>query len=355
MTEIMKKLCLALLIACLPFGCASQKTSEAPNSEDMPQTSETDQTDGTSALSEVQSIQLPGVEGRIDHMAVDSQEGRLFVAALGNDTLEVVDLKAGEPTDEIKGLKEPQGVVYVPETDKLLVSNGEGASLSIYDGRSLDLIKEIELDEDPDNVRYDPATGYAYVGYGSGEKSALGVVDVEKGIKVTDIKLSGHPESFQLEGEGTRIFVNVPTSGQVEVVDTEKAAVVEEWTIGGSAKNFPMALDETDNRLFVGTRSPAKLLVLDTGTGKTLTTLDSSGDADDIFYDAKDKHIYVSGGEGTISDFKQADPDNYSLISKVDTAEGARTSLFVEESALLYLAVPHQGSQRAEIRVFQTT
>jgi len=315
---------------------------------------EASQANDSSTLRQVQSIQLPGVEGRIDHMAVDLQGERLFVAALGNNTLEVVDLKAGKRTDEIEGLREPQGVVYVPEADRLFVSNGEGASLDVYDGQSLELVDRVELGQDPDNVRYDPATGRVYVGYGSGKGSALGVIDVGKDAKIADIKLSGHPESFQLENEGKRIFVNVPTSGRVEVVDREQGAVIETWAVEDAAENFPMALDEADHRLFVGTRSPAQLLVLDTERGEMVAELDSSGDTDDVFYDSEAKRIYVSGGEGAISVFEQTDPDDYRLIGNVDTAEGARTSLFVTESRTLFVAVPHRGSQQAEVRALET-
>ena len=347
----MKKLSLllplALLIAVAAFGCSSQTPSTS-------QTSETSQEGGTSALRQIQSIPLPGVEGRIDHMAIDSQGGRLFVAALGNNTVEVIDLTAGKVTDEIKDLKEPQGVAYVPEGDKLLVTNGQGNTLDIYDAQSLRLLNQVTLGEDTDNVRYDASSGYAYVGYGTGNDSALGVVDVSKGAKVADIKLSGHPESFQLEESGRRIFVNVPTAGQIAVVDRDKGSVIETWPLSEARENFPMALDEADHRLFVGTRSPAKLLIFDTQTGKQVTSLDSSGDADDIFYDAKNKRIYVSGGEGAISVFEQINPDNYKLLGKVDTAQGARTSLFVNDSGMLYVAVPRRGSQQAEIRAFQT-
>src|SRR5215211_9349941 len=191
----MKKLSLVVLIALIAvtaYACSSRTTSTS-------QTDETSPTGGTSALEQVQSIQLPNVEGRIDHMALDSQGGRLFVAALGNNTLEVIDLKTGKVTDEIQGLKEPQGVAYVPEDNKLLVTNGDGDSLDIYDAQSRKLLNQVVLGDDPDNVRYDAATGYAYVGYGTGNASALGVVNVQNGTKVSDIKLSGHPESFQLE------------------------------------------------------------------------------------------------------------------------------------------------------------
>src|SRR5215208_1902490 len=332
---------LALLIAIAAVGCAFQK-SETPQGSD------------TSALRQVQSIQLPDVTGRIDHMSIDSQGGRLFVAALGNNTVEVIDLKAGNRTEEIKNLQEPQGVVYVPEGNQLLVSNGEGDSLDIYDGTSLKLLNQVELGDDPDNIRYDATTGYAYVGYGTGNSSALGVVDVGTGTKAGDIELSGHPESFQLESSGTRISVNVPTSGQVAVVDREKGSVVDTWPIENAKENFPMALDESSHRLFIGTRSPATLLVLDTETGKMITSLDSSGDADDIFYDATNQRIYVSGGEGAISVFEQRDPETYSLEGRVDTAKGARTSLFVPDSGTLYVAVPPNGSQQAEVRALQT-
>lgn len=343
----MKKLALVLLIAVAAVGCASQTTTTS-------QPDETPQAGGTAALEQVQAIELPNVAGRIDHMALDPQAGRLFVAALGNNTLEVIDLKAGKPTDEIKGLKEPQGVAYVPEDNKLLVTNGDGDTLDIYDAQSLKLLNQVVLGDDPDNVRLDATTGYAYVGYGTGNGSALGVVDVRTGTKVSDIKLSGHPESFQLEDSGQRIFVNVPTARHIAVVERDKGSVVETWPLSNAAENFPMALDEGNHRLFVGTRSPAKLLVFDTETGTQVTSLESSGDADDIFYDAKNKRIYVSGGEGAISVFEQTDPANYSLLDKVDTAEGARTSLFVPDSATLYVAVPQRGSQQAEVRAFQT-
>src|SRR5215203_3716248 len=343
----MKKLSLVLLIAVAVVGCASQTTTTS-------QSDETSQTGGTSTLEQVQAIALPNVAGRIDHLALDPQADRLFVAALGNNTLEVVDLKAGTVTDEIKGLKEPQGVAYVPEDKKLLLTNGDGDTLNIYDGQSLKLLNQVVLGDDPDNVRYDATTGYAYVGYGTGNGSALGVVDVRTGTKVADITLSGHPESFQLEDSGQRIFVNAPTAGHIAVVDRSKESVVETWPLSNATENFPMALDDGNHRLFVGTRSPAKLLVFDTETGTLVTSLDSSGDADDIFYDTQNKRIYVSGGEGAISVFEQTDPDNYSLLDKVDTAEGARTSLFVPDSGTLYVAVPHRGSQQAEVRAFQT-
>jgi DNA-binding beta-propeller fold protein YncE len=327
-------LVLAVLVACASFGCG------APVHK-------------TSALQRVQTIRLPGVAGRIDHLAVDLTDQRLFVAALENNTLEVVDLKAGKRIDEIEGLQEPQGLAYVPMRHELIVTNGGGGTADIYDTRSLEQLLQVNLGSDPDNVRYDPATDQAYVGYGEGSGAALAVLDLKTGTKIADINLSGHPESFQLEKNGQRIFVNVPDSGQVEVVDREQGSVVATWPIQDASENFPMALDEADHRLFVGTRSPPKLLVLDTETGKTVASLSSVGDADDIFYDAKAKRIYVSGGDGAIRVFEQKDANHYKPLGEVSTAEGARTSLFVPETRRLYLAVPNYGTQQAEVRVYE--
>ncbi len=307
----------------------------------------------TSALRRVQTIRLPGVEGRIDHLAADLTDRRLFVAALENNTLEIVDLKTGKRIDQIEGLQEPQGVAYVPASHKLIVTNGAGATADVYDARSLERLLQVDLGPDPDNVRYDPTTDRAYVGYGEGSGAALGVLDLKSGTKVMNIKLSGHPESFQLEKNGDRIFVNVPDSGRVEVVDRKRGSVVATWPIRGASENFPMALDEADHRLFVGTRSPPKLIVLDTDTGKTIGSLDSVGDADDIFYDAQAQRIYVSGGAGSIGVFEQKNADHYKPLGELSTAAGARTSLFVPETRRLYLAVPDYGAQQAQLRVYE--
>jgi DNA-binding beta-propeller fold protein YncE len=323
-----------LLVACVLLGCEAQ-------------------TQKTSALRRVQTIPLPGVQGRIDHLAVDLADGRLFVAALENGTLEVVDLKSGKRVGQVGGLQEPQGVAYIPGTHRLIVSEGGRGFADVYDARTLRREDEIPLGPDPDNVRYDPATDRAYVGYGGGADSALGVIDLKTDTQVADIKLSGHPESFQLEKNGERIFVNVPDSGEVEVVDRNKGSVVATWPIKGASENFPMALDEADHRLFVGTWSPARLLVLDTETGKTVANLGSVGDADDIFYDAKAKRIYVSGGGGATRVFAQKDANNCESLGEVSTAEGARTSLFVPELRRLYVAVPDYSGQQAAIRVYE--
>jgi len=210
-------------------------------------------------LRQVQTIPLPGVEGRIDHMSVDVQTQRLFVAALGNNTLEVLDLRAGKLLTSIIGLREPQGVFFVARENKLFVANGDDGTCRIFDGSSFKLLQTAHFQSDADNVRYDAAPNQIYVGYGEG---ALGVLDAATSKKLADIALRAHPESFRLEESGPRIFVNLPNANHtIAVVDRSKRSVVATWQREAQA-NFPMALDEADHRLLVVTRRPPLLVVL---------------------------------------------------------------------------------------------
>jgi DNA-binding beta-propeller fold protein YncE len=302
----------------------------------------------TTALKPAGVITLDGVEGRIDHLAVDAKRGRLYVAALGNDTVEVIDLKVGKRVGSIAGLKKPQGVAVVAESGRLIVASGDDGKCRVY-GENQKLLGTVDGLDDADNVRYDADAKLAYVGYGDG---ALAVIDPEAVKKVADIKLDGHPESFQFEGKGKRIFVNVPSAKQVVVIDRGKRAVVAKWEVKDAGANFPMALDEANHRLFLGCRKPAKVLVIDTESGRTVAAVDCAGDADDVFYDAARNRVYVSGGDGTVSVIEQSGPDGYKNVGKVESAAGARTSLFVPASGTLYVAVPHRGAQRCELRAY---
>ena len=294
------------------------------------------------------TIEMPDVQGRIDHLSIDIKGERLFVAALGNNTLEVIDLKAGKRAKTIGELKEPQGIRYVPETNRLYVANGNDGSVRIFDASSYAPLKTVDYGDDADNLRYDSGRKRIYVGYGGG---ALAEIDGE-GNKVGETKLDAHPESFQLEEGSPRIYVNLPKSRKVAVVDREKHTIIATWGTGMAFANYPMALDEGDHRLFVVTRLPARLLVFDTSTGKIIQKLSVVGDCDDVFYDKNRKRIYASGGEGAISVFEQKDADHYTESARITTVKGARTSFFSPELDRLFLAVRREGSQSAAIQVF---
>ncbi len=184
-------------------------------------------------------------------------------------------------------------------------------------------------------------------------KGALAVINATSGKLVGNIGLPGHPESFQLEKSGHRIFVNVPTDNSIIVADEENLSLISKWTLTNALQNFPMALDEGNHRLFVGFRDPPKVIVFNTESGREVATLGTARDVDDIFYDGTNKQIYVSAGEGAIDIFKQRDADHYDPVNRIQTAQGARTSLFIPKINQLYLAVPEHQGQQAQILVYE--
>src|SRR6266700_3051832 len=229
---------------------------------------------GDAPLKLKQTIPLPGVEGRIDHLALDAASDRLFVCALGNNSVEVLDLRKGERIHSITGLGAPQGIAYIPELNRIFVANDKGGICKIYDGKSFQAVAQLDFKDDADNVRYDSPTKKIYVGFGSG---GIGVVNAVDGKQIGSIKLSAHPEAFELEKNGKRIFVNVPNSRHVAVIDRDKSEVVATWKTDLAFANFPMALDEANHRLFVGCRLPSKLVVLNTESGDMVAKIDISG------------------------------------------------------------------------------
>jgi hypothetical protein len=309
----------------------------------------TGQCQDTAPLRLVQTIPLPHVEGRLDHMAIDLKGRRLFVAALGNNTLEVIDLPSGKRVRSVGALAEPQGLLYIPELNLVFVTNGGDGSLRIFDGQTLALVDTVKFSDDADNIRYDETKKEIYLGYGRG---ALAIVDAKSKKRIADIALSGHPESFQLEESGARVFANVPSANHVAVVDRSKRAVIATWPLDGARANFPMAFDEPGKRLFVGCRKPARVLVYNTASGKIVAGLDIGRDVDDIFFDSASRRLYASSGEGFLHVFQQADSDRYRTVGKIPTATGARTCLFVPKQGRLYLAVPRSRERQAEIRVY---
>jgi len=305
---------------------------------------------GEPVLEAVATIEMPGVKGRIDHLSVDLKRHRLFVAALGNNTVEVVYTEHHRHEKSLPGFEEPQGVLYLPDPDRLYVANGNGERLDILDGNSFAPVKRIAKLPDADNVRYDAGAGRVVVGYGKG---ALQMLDPTSGEAAGEIRLPAHPESFQLERNGARIFVNVPDARQIAVLDRSKRTLEAAWEVPGARSNFPMTLDEAGRRLFVGARSPAVMLVYDTGSGKVVAKLPIGGDTDDLFYDPKRKQVYVICGEGRVDVFRQDDADHYSQAGSVGTAARARTGLFVPEEGRLYVAAPAVDKASARILVYR--
>ena len=233
------------------------------------------------------AIPLPNVEGRIDHLAFDGMRGRLYVAALENNTVEVTDTMNSTHVKSLSGFHEPQGIVVVPDVKAVAVANGNTGTLQLIDAESYEVRRTVPVGGDADNVRYDASAKRLYVAYEGG----LAAVDPGSAQILQRVPIAGHPESFQLETSGLRIFVNVPDSAQIVIADRKTASVVSRWPTTSARANYPMALDEPTHRLFVGCRQPATLLVYDTATGKVVTSLPIVGDVDDLFYDGARKRL----------------------------------------------------------------
>jgi DNA-binding beta-propeller fold protein YncE len=302
----------------------------------------------------LQTTTLPSVQGRIDHFDVDVAGHRLFMSALGNNTLEVFDLRANKLIHTIPGLREPQGVTYAPDSNRIFVANGDDGTLRIFDGSTYALLNTLHFSTDADDTRYDAATKHIVVGYGDEKDAGLATLDSATGKLLDTIKLPAHPESFQLEDSGPRIFINIPDAGNiVAVADRNEKKIVATWQLGGAQDNFPMALDDADHRLFIACRTPADVLVLDAASGKILARVASVSHADDLWYDAAHKRIYVSGGGGFITVIAQQDADHYQRVAQIKTLPGARTSILVPQLNRFYLGVWGHPTQPAELRVYE--
>jgi DNA-binding beta-propeller fold protein YncE len=296
-----------------------------------------------------QKILLGEVRGRIDHLAVDLPRQRLFVAELGNDSLGVVDLAAGKVLRRIGGLAEPQGVAYDPASDTVFVADAGDGVVHRFTGAELTPLDPIRLGDDADNVRLAPKDGQVVVGYGEG---ALALISTASGKLDAKIPLPGHPESFQLERDGPRIFVNVPDAQGIIVVDRTTGRQVASWNIADAGANFPMALDEAAGRLLTVYRRPALLAVFATRSGAPLARLPACGDTDDVFLDAKRQRVYLSCGAGFLEVIQQRG-ESYEEVARIPTIAGARTALFVPESDRLYLAARAGGGEGAAVWVFR--
>ena len=301
-------------------------------------------------LRQVGVIRLPNVNGRIDHLGFDAERERLFVAALGNGTVEVVDTARLAHLKSLPGFHEPQGIAAVPDLKAMAIANGGTGTLQLVDAQTFETRWTLQAGDDADNVRYDAAAKRLYVAAVGG----LIAVDPFTGKKVGQIAIDGHPESFQLEAKGTRVVANLPGVLHSSVVAADRATskVTAQWTPEGCAGNYPMALDAQMSRVLVGCRRPATLAMIDARAGALVTSIEIVGDTDDLFYDEARSRVYVIGGEGFV-DVIERDGDRLKRVGRTSTRGGARTGLWVASQNRLYVAVPARSGQPAEIRVFE--
>ena len=308
----------------------------------------------------IQTIPMPNVKGRIDHMDVDVKGKRLFVAGLENGSVEVVDLQAGKWLKSIPGFKKTQGISYVPSLNKLFVASGDDGMVRVFRGDTLDLLDSIKLDLGPNRVAYDPHTQLLYVGYGGKDAGKdygeIGIIDAKTDKHLGDVKVEAHPSELLLDESGKTLFVFVSVASVVQVIDTKKREVVSTWPTS-SKRNGDGALDEKNQRLLIGTRTPPQMVAMDSQTGKEVTTLSTVEGMDGVYFDPRLKRIYISGGRdhdvGYIFVYLQKDADHYETIGKIPTKSGAGTSFWSPELNRYYVAAPAHDSDEAAILVFE--
>ncbi len=301
------------------------------------------------ALKPAGIVPLPHVEGRIDHLAADTAGGRLYVAALGNNSVEVVDVRNRAVIHSITGLDEPQGCLLLPG-NRLAVTGGGDGTVRIFSDSTFQQLQQYGLRDDADNIRLSPDGSEIVVGYGTGAVAMIDATTLElKG----EIVLAGHPESFQMERGSKTVYINDPATAQVLVGNGETGNVMGRIPLKEAGGNFPMALDESHHRLFVGCRTPARLMVIDTETGKVAGSAEIHRDADDVYYDDVNDCVYVSCGEGFL-DVLREEAGKVVRVMDVPTFKGARTCCFQPRTGMLYVAAPRQGKRDACIEIFST-
>ena len=313
---------------------------------------------GKQPLRVVQTIPLPNVKGRLDHMDVDVKGKRLFVAGLENGTFEIVDIDAGKWLRNIPGFKKAQGALFVPELNKLFLASGDDGMLRIFRGDTLELLESIHLEPGPNRVVYEPKSKLVYVGYGGKDAGKdygeIGIIDARQDKHVGDIKVVAHPSELLLD-EGKTLFVFVSIASRVQVIDTDKREVLSTWPVT-SQRPGDAAFDGSTSRLFIGTRAPAEMVVMDSKSGKEVAHLPTPEGMDGVYFDAARKRVYVSGGRdlpvGFVYVYQQRDADHYETIGKIPTRGGAGTSFWSPELDRYYVAAPASEKEQAAILVY---
>ena len=308
----------------------------------------------------IQTIPMPNVKGRMDHMDVDLKGGRLFVAGLENGTVEVVDLKAGKWSRSAPGIKAPQGIAYLPEMNKVYVANENDDSLKVLRGDTLALLKTIPLELGSNRVTYDPHSGHLFVGYGGAsakqDHGELGIIDPKTDQLIGKVPVGIRPAEILMNKTGETLFVFESRGNVIQVVDARKSKLLHAWPVSNQRPGDG-AFDEANHRLFIGTRNPPSMVVMDATNGKEVASLPTVEGMDGVYFDVSLKRVYVSGGRdndvGYIFVYQQRDADHYTQIGKIPTRSGAGTSFWSPEHNRYYVAAPANDKEQAAILVFE--
>jgi DNA-binding beta-propeller fold protein YncE len=311
-------------------------------------------------LTLVQTLLLQGVTGKFDHFAIDLTGKRLFAAATGNHSVEVIDLTTGKVEQSILGLGKPHGLVWDDSTQKLYVADGMLAELLVYKSSpnlQLTLAGKLKLSDDADDMIYNQTDHLLFVGHGGSDAAnppRIAVVDTDNFHLKADIPVAAHPEALDIDLQSQRIFANIADSSEIALLDGNGKAKTGTWKLANASHNVPLAYDAEDHLLYVACRAPATLLALDGSTGKEMSRIPTGEGADDLFYDPGSRRVYVISGAGEV-DVYQADSNSaFHSLGVIQTAAGAKTALFVPSQSRLYVGLPGADGKPAEIRIYSS-
>ena len=308
----------------------------------------------------MQTVPMPGVKGRLDHLDVDVKGQRLFVSGLENGSVEVVDLEAGKWLRRISGFNKPQGIAYVRALNKIFVASGDDGTLRVFRGDTLAPLDSIQLELGPNRVAYDPGRKLLYVGYGGKDAGRdygeVGIIDAAKDVKASDVEVAAHPAELLLNESADTLVVLIPAASKIQVIDTRQRKVVSTWPVS-SQRPGDAALDESAKRLFLGTHLPPQMIAMDSTTGREVANLPTMEGMDGVYFDSKLRRIYVSGGRGFdvgfVYVYQQQDLDHYTQIGTIPTRSGAGTSFWSPELNRYYVAAPANDKDDAAILVYE--
>ena len=305
----------------------------------------------------VRTTDLPGIEGDLDHLAIDTAGQRLFVAAEDNGTLRVIDLKTGKLERTVKGFKNPHSILYLPDQSELYVTDGSKA-VQVLDSKTFAVKKTIPTTPGADSIGVDPKNHILYTITGGKDvpmnHSALTEIDTKSARLVKELPIDAiHVEAMALEESGPRLFVNVTDKNYLAVIDRGSGKITAQWRIAEARQNAPIAFDEAHQRLFVVCRDPGTLVVLDSKSGRSVASFKTGARADEAIFDKAHHRIYVTAGEGKIYPYDEVDADHFKPVSPIASAPGAKTALLSPDGNQLFVVVsPGEGKTGAKVLMY---
>lgn len=314
----------------------------------------------TPPLKLVATTDLPGISGDFDHLAIDRSGHRLFLVAEDHKTLEVLDTETHKHIKTVTGFGTPHSVFYLPESGRILVTDGEKGDLVVLDGKDYSVIQKVGKLAGADSARIDSTKKVMYLVTGGKDvemdHSFLVAIDLTNMQKLGELRIeSNHVEALALEEGSPRLFLNITDKAQVAVIDRVAMKELTRWPMPVATENSPMAYDQVSHRIFIVCRKPPTLVVLDSTSGKLVASLPVAARSDDIAYDAAGGRIYIPGGDGHVTVVQQSSPDKYSLVANVPSATGGKTSLLSPELKRFYVAVsPGESKSMAKLLTFET-